>query len=175
MKYLIILIFFFTQTKLVYSNSNIVYLDVQYIIDNSDLGLFYKKKISESYEELKIELSVKEKKINEKETDLQNKKNILSKEELDKNLKELNNMVNNYRILKNKYNKIVIDDKKKYSLIILKNINPLLTGYAKDNNITLILEKKNILVGVKALDVTNDILNLLNKETKNKKLLNENL
>ena len=62
MKYLIILIFFFTQTKLVYSNSNIVYLDVQYIIDNSDLGLFYKKKISESYEELKIELSVKEKK-----------------------------------------------------------------------------------------------------------------
>ena len=174
MKYLIILIFFFTQTKLVYSNSNIVYLDVQYIIDNSDLGLFYKKKISESYEELKIELSVKEKKINEKETDLQNKKNILSKEELDKNLKELNNMVNNYRILKNKYNKIVIDDKKKYSLIILKNINPLLTGYAKDNNITLILEKKNILVGVKALDVTKDILNLLNKETKNKKLLNEN-
>ena len=174
MKYLIILIFFFTQTKFVYSNSNIVYLDVQFIIDNSDLGLFYKKKISESYEELKIELSVKEKKINEKETDLQNKKNILSKEELDKNLKELNNMVNNYQILKNKYNKIVIDDKKKYSLIILKNINPLLTSYAEDNNITLILEKKNILVGVKALDVTNDILNLLNKETKNKKLLNEN-
>ena len=174
MKYLIILIFFFTQTKLVYSNSNIVYLDVQYIIDNSDLGLFYKKKISESYEELKIELSVKEKKINEKETDLQNKKNILSKEELDKNLKELNNMVNNYKILRNKYTKIVNDDKKKYSLIILKNINPLLTGYAEDNNITLILEKKNILVGVKALDVTNDILNLLNKETKNKKLLNEN-
>ena len=83
-------------------------------------------------------------------------------------------MAKNYQILRNKYNKIVIDDKKKYSLIILKNINPLLTDYAEDNNITLILEKKNILVGVKALDVTNDILNLLNKETKNKKLLNEN-
>ena len=169
MKYLILIIFFFTQTKLVYSNSNIVYLDVQFIIDNSDLGLFYKKKVLKSYEELKIELSIKE-----KETDLKNKKNILSKEELDKNLKELNNMVNNYQILRNKYNKIVIDDKKKYSLIILKNINPLLTSYAENNNITLILEKKNILVGVKALDVTNEILNLLNKETKNKKLLNEN-
>ncbi len=84
MKYLIIIIFFFTQTKLVYSNSNIVYLDVQFIIDNSDLGLFYKKKVSKSYEELKIELSVKEKKIKEKETDLKNKKNILSKEELER-------------------------------------------------------------------------------------------
>ena len=83
-------------------------------------------------------------------------------------------MIDNYQILRNKYNKTVIDDKKKYSLIILKNINPLLTSYAEDNNITLILEKKNILVGVKALDVTNDILNLLNKETANKKLINEN-
>ena len=142
------------------------------IIQN--LGFFTKKKVLKNYKELNIELSIKEKKIKEKETDLNNKKNILSKEELDKNLKELNNMVNNYQLLRNKYNKKVIDDKKKYSLIILKNINPLLTSYAEDNNITLILEKKNILVGVKALDVTNDILNLLNKETKNKKLLNEN-
>lgn len=174
MKYLIIIIFFFTQTKHVYSNSNIVYLDVQFIIDNSDLGLFYKKKVSKSYEELKIELSIKEKKIKEKETDLNNKKNILKNEEIEKSLKELNNLINDYQITKNKSNKIVNDEKKKYSLIILKNINPILTNYAKENNITLILEKKNILVGVKTLDVTNVILNLLNKETKNKKLINDN-
>ena len=174
MKYLIILIFFFAQTKFVYSNSNIVYLDVQFIIDNSDLGLFYKKKVSKSYEELKIELSIKEKKIKEKETDLNNKKNILKNEEIEKSLKELNNLINDYQITKNKSNKIVNDEKKKYSLIILKNINPILTNYAKENNITLILEKKNILVGVKTLDVTNVILNFLNKETKNKKLINDN-
>ena len=76
MKYLIILIFFFAQTKFVYSNSNIVYLDVQFIIDNSELGLFYKKKVLKNYKELNIELSIKEKKIKEKETDLNNKKNI---------------------------------------------------------------------------------------------------
>ena len=171
MKYLII---FLIQTKFVYSNINIVYLDVQSIIDNSDLGLFYKKKVSKIHEELKIELSIKEKKIKEKETDLNNKKNILKNEEIEKSLKELNNLINDYQITKNKSNKIVNDEKKKYSLIILKNINPILTNYAKENNITLILEKKNILVGVKTLDVTNVILNLLNKETKNKKLINDN-
>ena len=166
--------FFLIQTKFVYSNINIVYLDVQSIIDNSDLGLFYKKKVSKIHEELKIELSIKEKKIKEKETDLNNKKNILKNEEIEKSLKELNNLINDYQITKNKSNKIVNDEKKKYSLIILKNINPILTNYAKENNITLILEKKNILVGVKTLDVTNVILNLLNKETKNKKLINDN-
>ena len=49
MKYLIIF-FFLIQTKFVYSNINIVYLDVQSIIDNSDLGLFYKKKVSKIHE-----------------------------------------------------------------------------------------------------------------------------
>ena len=35
------------------------------------------------------------------------------------------------------------------------------------------LDKKNILVGTKVLDITDEILSLLNNETKNKELLNE--
>ena len=62
MRYLIILFFFLLQTKSVYSNTNIVYLDIQFIIDNSDLGQFYKKKVLNKQDELKIELSIKEKK-----------------------------------------------------------------------------------------------------------------
>ncbi len=173
MRYLIILFFFLLQTKSVYSNTNIVYLDIQFIIDNSDLGQFYKKKVLNKQDELKIELSIKEKKIKEKENDINNKKNILKKEELEKNLQELKNLVEDYKKIRNRSNKIVIDDKKKYSLTILKNINPILTNYAEDKNISLILDKKNILVGTKVLDITDEILSLLNNETKNKELLNE--
>ena len=173
MRYLIILFFFLLQTKSVYSNTNIVYLDIQFIIDNSDLGKFYKKKVLNKQDELKIELSIKEKKIKEKENDINNKKNILKKEELEKNLQELKNLVEDYKKLRNRSNKTVIDDKKKYSLTILKNINPILTKYAEDKNISLILDKKNILVGTKVLDITDDILILLNNITKNKELLNE--
>ena len=39
-----LLLIFFIHTN-VYSQ-NIVYLDVQYIIDNSDIGKFYKSKIN---------------------------------------------------------------------------------------------------------------------------------
>ena len=108
------------------------------------------------------------------EIDIKNKKNILKKEEIDNNLNELNDLINKYKITRNQNNKTIINEKKKYSLAILKLINPILTNYADNNNITIILEKKNILVGAKVLDITSDILNLLNKETKNKKLLNEN-
>ncbi len=88
-------------------------------------------------------------------------------------MQELKNLVEDYKKLRNRSNKTVIDDKKKYSLTILKNINPILTNYAEDKNISLILDKKNILVGTKVLDITDEILSLLNNETKNKELLNE--
>ena len=64
--------------------------------------------------------------------------------------------------------------KKKYSLIIFKNINPILTNYADKNNITLILEKQNILVGAKVLDITDEILDLFNKDVQTKNLINDN-
>ena len=49
-----------------------------------------------------------------------------------------------------------------------------MTEYVEKNKIDLVIEKKNILIGIKTLDITNQILILLNEETKKKKLINEN-
>ena len=57
---------------------------------------------------------------------------------------------------------------------ILELLNPLLANFANNNNINLILEKKNVLVGSKVLDITENILTIVNEETKIKKLVNEN-
>ena len=56
----------------------------------------------------------------------------------------------------------------------MRIINPLLTDYVDQNNIKLVIEKKNVLVGIKTLDITNTILVILNKHTKEKNLINEN-
>ena len=174
MRYLLVIVLFCFQFSTVKANPNIVYLDVQFIIDNSDLGIFYKNKVNKIKDEKKIELSIKEKKIKEKEEDINNKKNILKEEELKKNISELKNLVNEYKVVRNDVSKFLINEKKKYSEVILENLNPILTNYADKNNINLILEKKNILVGAKVLDITQNILNLLNEDTKKKNLINEN-
>ena len=83
-----------------------------------------------------------------------------------KKFARIENLVEDYKKLRNRSNKTVIDDKKKYSLTILKNINPILTNYAEDKNISLILDK-NILVGTKVLDITDEIVSL-NKKRKTK-------
>ena len=57
--------------------------------------------------------------------------------------------------------------KKKYSDEILKILNPILTSYVEKNNIKIVIEKKNVLVGIKTLDITTDMLKILNEKTRN--------
>lgn len=89
-------------------------------------------------------------------------------------MEEINKLIKDYNILKNQTDKSMMLEKKKYTSEILKIVNPLITEYVKNNGITLVLEKKNILVGVKSLDVTNIILDMFNNEVIDKKLINDN-
>ena len=169
-KFLLIFVFFFFQNNAF--SKNIVYIDIQYIIDNSDLGIFYKSKINKLADNNKENLKIKKNEIKLKEEEINNQKNLLSKEEIEKKIVSLNKLVKNYQIEQNKKNKLVIDEKKIYTSKILKLLNPLLTNYVEKNKITLVVDKKNILIGIKSLDITKDILQILNDETKKNNLLN---
>ena len=56
---------------------------------------------------------------------------------------------------------------------ILKIINDILAKYSNENKISLIMEKKNIVIGKSELDITNDILSLLNAKIKKVEISNE--
>ena len=99
---------------------------------------------------------------------------MLNKNETKKKIDEINSMVKQYQILINNFNKKVINEKKKYSKEILLILNPLLTKYVESNNINLVIEKKNVLVGVKSLDITKNILKIFNEKTENIKNTNVN-
>ena len=49
---------------------------------------------------------------------------------------------------------------------LLEKLNPLLAKYSKENSISIIVQKKNIIIGKAELDITKDILKLLNNEIK---------
>ena len=74
-------IFFFTISNV---TANIVYLDIQFIIDNSELGKFYKK-ILQLQDKTKQDLKTEETLIKNKEP-RSTIKNILKQDELDKKI-----------------------------------------------------------------------------------------
>ena len=155
-------------------NYPIVYLDVQFVIDNSEIGKFYKDKLKVKTEKDKLNLIVQEKKIKNADQLIKNQKNILKENEINKKIEELNKLVLKYTNERKKYNDDVSEQKKNYTLKILDVLNPLITSYVKKNNINLVLKKKNVLIGIKDLDISKNILLKLNEYTKQNNLINEN-
>ena len=49
----------------------------------------------------------------------------------------------------------------------LKKINPLLQEYMKNNSIDIVLEKKQIFIGNSSIDITDNIIELINKSSEN--------
>ena len=49
---------------------------------------------------------------------------------------------------------------------ILNTLNSILQDYASKNSISIILQKKNILLGENSIDITQDILKLLDNKIK---------
>ena len=171
---LLIILFFSLKTTYAFSTEKVVYLDVQFIIDNSKLGVFYKDKLLKIKNQNKKKLIAQQQKIKNEENEINKQKNILKKEEIDNKIKNLNQLLNKYQNDLRENNKALSVEQKKYTNMILQNLNPIVTKYVKDNNILIVLDKKNILVGSKTLDITENILIKLNKYTIDKDLLSEN-
>ena len=48
---------------------------------------------------------------------------------------------------------------------ILNILNPIITSYVDANSISLVIPKKNIIIGKKKLDITDEIIKLLNNKS----------
>ena len=165
MKKFLIGIFFFLFSSF-YSHAQIVYIDVNFILNNSEVGKSLNKYIKEINDKNLISYKEIEDQFLKKEKELLAQKNILEKSDFDKKLKKLSKEVNIYRSEKKmsltKLNEIKINNTKK----ILKLLNPIITNYVDKNSISLVIPKKNIIVGKKNLEITSEIVKLLNDKVK---------
>ena len=145
-----------------YTYAEIVYIDVNYILNSSEVGKSLNIYIKKIRDENLTSFKNIEDKFKKKEKELLAQKNILEKKEFEEKFKILSNEINIYNAEKksslNKLNKIKIDNTKK----ILEILNPIITNYVDKNSISLIIPKKNIIVGKKNLDITDEIVKLLN-------------
>ena len=108
---------------------------------------------------MKINYQTLEKKI------IQQKK-ILSPEEYKKKVTDLRNQVSSLQKERNKILKTVADYRNKAQEELLKNLNPIIEEYMKEKKIRMVIDKKNILMADKSLEITKEIMALLNKKLK---------
>ena len=173
MKFLkIFFIFFFFQiiANITYAETNVAFIDMQYIMDKSLAGLSLKKQLENLHKKNLNEFKKTEDILKKKEEDLLSKKNILSKEEFQKEISNLRSKVKKYNIDRNEKINSLTKNRLESMQSIIKTLSPILAEYSKEKNISIIMDKKYIIVGKTELNITKEILTLLDNKIKKVKL-----
>ena len=153
-----------------YAEEKIMFIDLDFIYANSVAGKKINNKIKSQANDLKIEIDKYNKNINKEKDKLFNQKNVLSKDEYNEKIIELEKKIKEINIkIKNK-NENLSKLRNKASAEFSTQLKDILQTYAKKNSVQMIINKKNILIGKNNLDASNDILVLFDKNIKSIKI-----
>ena len=160
-------LYFFFNINTANSNTSTVFIDIDFILNNSILGKQIlldleklNKKNIDNIREKENTLKIKRDKIN-------SQKNILSKEQIEKEIVLLNEEFKKYNIEKNNLINDFKNKKKQKLDNFLKKINPLIHEYMKKNSIDIILDQRQIFIGNVNKDITEKILKIVNQKFSN--------
>jgi len=142
------------------------YVDVDYILSNSLAGKSLLETLKKE-EKLKIEnFKVSDDNFKDKERKILAKKNLITNDEINKELNSLQIEFQSYR--KNKMNEIKKFKAKRNRNILnfIKLINPIIENYMTENSISILLDKKNIFIASKDYDITKNLITLIDNKIK---------
>ena len=165
---ILVIFLFFTNT--VFSEQKISFIDMDKVISTSKSGSSILKQLTDLNKKNLKFLKDEEKKFQEKETKLISQKNIISENDFKNKVNELKYEIKNYNQNRNKmltdFNKLKIDNTNN----LLKLINPILVKFSNDKEIGIILKKKDLVVAKTELDITDEIIKIVNLEIKEFKI-----
>ena len=167
MKFFLAKIFFlFIFLGISNANENIRFININYIVKNSEVGKTLNKIIEDKSKKITSELNSLGKKIEDKKNKIISQKNILKKEEYEKLVKTYDDEVikyNNIRKKKNEdFNQFRLNSQKK----IIEALNPIITTFLKKESVQILLQKEQIIFGDNKLDITEKILEIFNNKHK---------
>ena len=148
----------------------IVYIDMDKIMQISKAGKTAIEKINNQKKKDVNKFRKIEDDLKAQEMDLINKKNVLSSEEFNKKIELLTKKINDYRKLRQEAIDSSTKNRLNASADFANKIKPILAEYADDNNIDMVIQKKNIIMGKSSLDITNEILKIVDNKISNLKI-----
>ena len=153
---------FFLIINVAQANSNIVYIDIDFLIKNSNIGKASLDKLETINKKNIKKLTDREVELKKNESDLKNKQNIISTDQFNEEVNLLKEKIKLYNSEKDKmvndFNKIKVEEIN----ILMNKFNSVIQAYMNQNSIDVVLDKKNILIGKVSSDITKIILAEIN-------------
>ena len=157
-------IFFVLITINAYSLEKIIIVDVDYLLNKSKAGTNIQEQLKKKNDNRIKKLKSKDKEFKDKESKLIAQKNILSEKDFKNKVDALKKEIINFN--SNNKKELDLTQKKRNEAVskLLVEINKLLIDYSKKNEISMILDKKNVIISKNENDITEEILGLLNNK-----------
>ena len=165
------LIFFvFASNNPTLAEINISFVDVDYIYSNSKIGKKIDNQLKSEKQKINDKLTSYQKNIKDEKEKLINQKKIISEEKFKNQAIDLEKQIKKYNKLISDNNNSFIKYKTEIKSLFLKKLMNIVREYAEVNSIQLILNKKDIIIGQNDMDISNEILKLVNKKMNDIKL-----
>ena len=152
------------------SEQKISFIDMDRVISTSKSGSSILKQLNILKDKNLKFLENEGEILKEKETKLISQKNIISEADFKNKIDELKAEIRKYNQNRNKliedFNKLKVNNTNN----LLKLINPILIKFSNEEGISIILQKKNLVVAKTELDITEEIIKIINTEVKEFKI-----
>tara|TARA_Y100000590_G_C15384714_1_gene887751 strand:+ start:107 stop:619 length:513 start_codon:yes stop_codon:yes gene_type:complete len=158
------ILFFSLLSKNSFSNESIAILDLDGLLEKTNSGKKIISQLNLMNEQNLKALKAIESQIKINRENINNQKNILSDEQLKEKINELNNDIKQFQNEKNKLVNNFNLQKKKQLDSFFKKIIPVIENYIGENNIKVVIDKKNIFIANKKNNITDDIVKIINEK-----------
>ena len=163
-KFLFAIFLFINLTNSSFSNEKIFFVDLEKILNESKSGKLVINELNKiNNKNLEI-LKVKEKEIKTDEDEINKVKNLINQDELENKMKDLRIKISQYNEMRNKMITDFNTYREKKFNDFFNAINPLIQNFMIENDIAILIDKKNIFIGSKKNDITANVIDLINSK-----------
>ena len=162
-KFFAVILFVFLSTNS-FAEQKVVVLDMKLVLNTSKAGKGAQDYLQKSFKDNQKKFTDMENKLKKDENDLLNQKTNITKEEYTKKSDNLRKKVIDYQSQRRSSLDKIAKQRAEARKALLEKITPILDNYIKENNVSIVIDKKNVIGGDATLDITDVIIEKLNKE-----------
>ena len=162
---LLLLIFFIFFSKISLSHEkSVVYIDLNKIMNNSIAGKSITSQLENNHKKNISKFKNIEEELKKEEAEIISQKNVITKKEFEKKIIDLRDKANKFRKERNDNINNLNNQRLKATSKMIALVRPILSEFSDKNSISLIIDKKNIIIGKTLLDITDDILKIIDEK-----------
>ena len=157
---------FFSILSNSYSDDKIKFIDLDSLLEKTNIGKKIIEDLNIANDNNLLLLKPKEEEIKNRQNEINTQKNIISKDELKIKIEEYQKQVSDFQ---NERQKLIADyNKQKQEKInnFFNQVTPIINEYMKEEDLSIIFDKKNIFIAKSDSNITTDIINLINDKFK---------